>query len=70
MGVGPIPQSCIDRHVFGWRYDDADMFTQCIRALDAEYMSLASQNPEDRGKQAISARDAFRGATNSKRKRK
>lgn len=70
MGVGPIPQSAINAHTNGWRYDDADMFMEIIRAMDAEYMSLASQNPEERGKQAINARDAFRGATNSKRKRK
>lgn len=69
MGIGPIPHQSILRHVQGWRYDDADMFTDCIRAMDAVYLELASQKPEDRGKQAVNAREAFRTATGGRRKK-
>jgi len=63
MGVGPIPASCVTRHCAGWRYDDADMFKACIRAMDAVYLGHAN-NPGDSAPPAteapMSARDAFR----------
>lgn len=73
MVVGPIPKSSIDRHVEGWVYHDADMFRECIRAMDSVYLSkqngdktkqetnlsiLASDNP---------ARDQFMAAFGNKK---
>lgn len=68
MGLGPIPQSCIDARTAGWRYDDADMFSMCIRAMDAAYLAIRNGNKEP--EEPVSARDAFRGAFGGKKGRK
>lgn len=68
MGVGPIPFSAIARHVQGWRYDDADMFAECIKAMDTAYLELAAKKPEERGQKEVNARDAFKSATKGRRR--
>lgn len=66
MAEGEIPASAIDRHVRGWRYDDADMFEFCIRKMDRIYLSRDELTKEQEPK--VSARDAFRNATAGRRK--
>lgn len=70
MGVGPIPQSAIDRHTSGWRYDDADAFNACIRAMDRVYLEHSSNRDGASDDEHVSARDAFRGAFGDKKGRK
>ena len=59
MGVGPIPFSAIARHVYGWRYDDADMFAECIKAMDTVYLELAAKKPEERGQKRSERKRRF-----------
>lgn len=69
MGVGPIPASAIDRHCAGWACEDAEMFEFCIRRMDEVYLMKAnSTEPDQPQEPAVSARDAFRMATQSRRK--
>ena len=67
MGVGPIPDSAIDRHAAGWGWEDADMFRFCIRQMDRVYLARATS--DDAPPAAGSAREAFRKATASQRGR-
>lgn len=67
MGVGPIPQSAIDRHTDGWDYEDADLFEFCIRELDGVYLMRANK-AEDQTPTAASPMEAFRSATSHRRK--
>jgi hypothetical protein len=68
FGIGPIPASAIDRHVSGWRYDDAEMFEFCIREMDGVYMRRQNKT-DDSAPAAGSPMDAFRSATSSRRGR-
>lgn len=67
LGAGPIPQSMIDRHVAGWRYDDVEMFEFCIREMDEAYMR--KQNKTEDAPPSTSPQDAFRSATSGRRGR-
>lgn len=66
FGLGPIPQSMIDRHVDGWGYEDAEMFEHCIREMDRAYMK--HQNKADEAPAPTNPRDAFRSATSGRRR--
>lgn len=68
FGVGPIPQSAIDRHVAGWGYEDADMFEFCIREMDGVYL-MKSNKSEQAPPEAANPQDAFRSATSGRRGR-
>jgi hypothetical protein len=63
MVAGPIPHASILRHVEGMSDEDAEFFTQCLRALDAVYLEKRDE-PGDPEATASSnpARDAFRSA--------
>lgn len=66
FGVGPIPQSEIDRHTAGWDYEDAEMFEVCIREMDRVYM-MRTNKTEDAPPAASSPMEAFRSATSGRR---
>ena len=66
FGVGPIPQSDIDRHVAGWDYEDAEMFEVCIREMDRVYM-MRTNKTEDTPPASSSPMEAFRSATSGRR---
>lgn len=66
FGVGPIPQSEIDRHVAGWSYEDVEMFEVCIREMDRVYM-MRMNRTEDHIPAAGSPMEAFRSATSGRR---
>lgn len=66
FGLGPIPQSAIDRHVAGWSYDDVEVFEFCIREMDGLYMRTQNKSG-DNPPTAASAMEAFRGATTNRR---
>lgn len=38
MALGQIPYSTILSHTQGWPHEDADMFYECIDAMDRAYM--------------------------------
>lgn len=65
MGVGPIPQSAIDRHVAGWSDEDADMFEFCIREMDGVYLMRANKSEES--PTPGNPMEAFRSATAARR---
>lgn len=67
FGAGPIPKTVIDNHVYGWRYDDADMFRTVIRAMDSAYMGIVNKTGSSEPP-AQSAMDAFRSGTAWQRK--
>lgn len=67
FGIGPIPQSAIDRHVAGWSGEDVEMFEHCIREMDRAYMK--HQNQSEEAPIAGDPRDAFRSATSGQRGR-
>jgi hypothetical protein len=68
MGIGPIPESSIERHTADWPDEDREMFTACIRAMDAVYLEQANKRDgDDAPDPALAssdnpARDAFRAA--------
>ena len=45
MVAGPIPHTSIIRHTEGWPDDDAEMFYQCMEAMDAVYFEKATVAP-------------------------
>lgn len=69
MGIGPIPQSAIDRHVVGWDDEDADLFEFCIREMDGVYLMKSNKVEKAPAPTGGSAREAFRQATAGKRAR-
>ena len=64
MGAGPIPAASIDRYVFGWDSDDADMFRHCIRAMDSVYLAHVNKSKSSDGDGAVhaTAKEAVRAA--------
>lgn len=64
MAEGEIPAGAIDRHTWGWSYEDAYLFERCMRAMDEVYR----HRNDDPAPEAspVSVRDAFRGATSGK----
>lgn len=68
MAVGPIPSTAIDAYTAQWLPDDADLLRICIRRMDAAFMAVTNPNNDDTdGSEPVSARDAFRSATNRRR---
>lgn len=66
---GPIPGSSISRYTRGWPRDEAELFRQCIRAMDRVFLSgekevLPATLPEEPAADASGivnlARDNFR----------
>lgn len=66
MAEGEIPASVIARHTAGWSWEDAEAFAYCMRAMDRIYLR---RGEDDQTEAQVSARDAFRVGTSSKRGR-
>lgn len=67
MGIGEIPAHAIDAHVAGWRYDDAEMFRTCIRAMDRVYLEAANNDGNALPAQGVSPQESFRSAFSGRR---
>lgn len=71
MAEGQIPKSAIDRHIEGWHYEDAFVFSCAIREMDALYLSRGSKesDPTPEPEPDPSAlRDSWRARTKDLRK--
>lgn len=67
MAEGEIPASAITAHTAGWHYEDADTFNFCMRQMDRVWLKRGEKEDQE---PAVSARDAFAGATAGRRKGK
>lgn len=67
FGIGPIPDSQIERRTAAMNEEDAEIFEFCIRRMDEVY--LMKSNKTEQPEPAASPRDAFRAATSTRRRR-
>lgn len=67
FGIGPIPDSHIERRTALMGEEDAEVFEFCIRRMDEAY--LMKSNKTEEPEPSASPRDAFRSATSTRQAR-